>query len=77
MCFVLAVSSSEAKRAGTEIVADVVRVSETDPFILTQRITIIFNDFATDVLSTVISKPIIIAAVFWGGGGEERERVHN
>ena len=79
MCYILAISSSISQRAAAQVIADIARVHQTGPSIFTQRSFTIFYNFVTDVLGTIISKPIMGTAVCVqqreGRRGErERER---
>ena len=74
MRFILAISSSKSQRAAAQVVADVAWVHQTSPFIFTQRSFTIFYNFITDVLGTIISKPIAGTAVNMCERERERER---
>ena len=70
---ILAISSSLSQRAATQVVADVAWVHQTSPS-STERSFTIFYNFITDVLGTVISKPVEGTAMHVSVWEREKER---
>jgi hypothetical protein len=63
MCYILAIFSSISQRAAAQVITDVGWVHQTGPSIFTQRSFTTFYNSLTDMLSTIISKPIVGTAV--------------